>query len=201
MVLIDPVTLSKALQSVNPEVAALTNDARTTITAYPAPFLRRYAIYSVLHKNPHHPVMFFVAYAPGRSAYLLTDAPDDFVQMARADGVRIDTPETAVAYANAYIDTTRGMDKLFYRIGAAAEARFRPELDDEETRAKEEFLRQYESALKPSNAVAATSGFDVTVYAIREQALERHVLSVAHDGQTSDEVTVLAEDLPLVYGA
>ena len=201
MGLIDPVTLSTALQGVNPEAAALANDARTTITAYPAPFLRRYAIYSVLHKNPHHPVMFFVAYATGQSAYLLTDAPDDFIHMARADGVSIDSPETAADYADAYLDTTRSMDKLFYRIGTAAEVRFRPELDDEETHAKDEFLRQYESVIKPSEAVATTSGFDVTVYAIREQALERHVLSVTRDGQTNDVETVLAEDLPLVYGA
>jgi hypothetical protein len=52
----------------------------------------------------------------------------------------------------------------------------------------------------PPAVESAEDGFTVTVYAVREQALERHVLEVRLDGGIEDTRTVLEHELPLVYG-
>jgi hypothetical protein len=52
----------------------------------------------------------------------------------------------------------------------------------------------------PPAAEATASGYAVTVYAVREQALERHVVTVRRNGEVQSDITILEQGLPLVYG-
>ncbi len=84
--------LSAALAPIHAQFAHLAADPSTEIDLYPTPFLQRYRIYQVKHFARHKPIRFFVGFAPGEPAYLLTADPSNFVQMCKADRVRILSP-------------------------------------------------------------------------------------------------------------
>jgi hypothetical protein len=170
------------------------------VEVYPAPFLQRYQIYRVEYFNPTKPVLFYVGFAPGQPAYLLTGAPENYVRLAQADGLVITSTQVAVAYATTYLEVTRSMAELFYLVQSVQQVEFRPNLIDPELQVKTAFIDKYRSLLKPATAEVTASGYTVTVYAIREQALERHTLTVTKQGDLRDEVTILEQNLPLVYG-
>jgi hypothetical protein len=145
-------------------------------------------------------MLFFTGFRPPRKAYLLTGQPGHFVQMAQDDGVALDAAEQAIAYAVAYLETTRSMSDLVYLVRSVDDVQVRPNLEDEEMTAAVGFTEQYRTIIVPPAAEATSGGFVVTAYAIREQALERHRLSVHRDGGIQPTVETLETDLPLVYG-
>ena len=192
--------LGAALAPVSEHYAHLAADPSTEVEVYRTEFLHRFRIYRVEHLDPNHPVLFFVGFAPGESAYLLTGAPESFVRMARADSVVIDSPDLAVEYAAAYLEVTRSMSELCYLVRSADQVEFRPNLDADEAAARTAFLRTYRSVITPPTAAATDHGYTVTAYTVRDQTLERHSLTVRRDGEIDDRVTVLEADLPLTYG-
>jgi hypothetical protein len=192
--------LSKALSGVDKQYARLAKDRMTKVAVYDAPFLNEYRIYRVRHLNPHKPIVFYVGFAPRKRAYLLTGAPENMTKLAKADGVVIDSPEVAATFASTFLEVTRSMARLFYQVQSVDELKFRPNLPDEQRQVKEEIETKYRSIISPPAAEPADSGYAVTVYAVREQALERHSVRVSRDGDISDEVSVLETGLPLVYG-
>jgi hypothetical protein len=192
--------LAAALRPVDEQVAQLTADSPTKVETYPAPFLTQYQIYRVEHLNPDKPIVFYVGYAPGEKAYLLTGAPADMIDLAKADGVVVDSPETAEGYAAAFLEVTRSMAELFYTVESVDEMQFRPNLTAEQERVKAAFVEEYRAIIQPATATPIDGGYVVTLYAVREQTLERHEVSVSTDGTVTEQIAVLEQDLPLVYG-
>jgi hypothetical protein len=192
--------LSKALQSINQQYAAMVAGPMCEIKVHPAPFMRRYQICRVEYFNPTHPVVFYVGFAEKQRAFLLTGAPDNFVRMARGDGVTIEAPETAAQYAATSLEVTRSMSRLFYLVSSLDDVIIRPNLDEAGAKARDAFKQQFRAVIVPPTALAAGKDFQSTVYAVREQALERHTLVVSRKGDLKDEIAVLAQGLPLVYG-
>jgi hypothetical protein len=192
--------LAAALRPVDEQYAQLTAESPTKVETYPAPFLTQYQIYRVEHLNPNKPIVFYVGYAPGEKAYVLTGSPPDMIDLAKADGVVIDSPETAEGYAAAFLEVTRSMAELFYVVESVEDIQFRPNLTPEEERVKAAFAEEYRTIIEPATATPAEGGYLVTVYAVREQTLERHEVGVSTDGAVTEQITVLERDLPLVYG-
>jgi hypothetical protein len=192
--------LAEALRPVEETYAELAADTATQVEIYPAPFLTRYEIYRVEHRNPSKPVVFYVGYAPGEQVYVLTGAPAELIALARVDGARIDSPDSAEAYTITFLETTRSMSELFYVVESTDDVQFRPNLSPEQEQAKAAFVEEYGPVIQPASAAPADYGYLVTVYAVRDQALERHAVSVGPDGTVTDEITILERDLPLVYG-
>ena len=192
--------LKKALQSLNKQYADLLTDPMTEITVYDAPFLSRYQIYGVEHFDPYASVFFYVGFAERQRAYILTGTPENYVKMFKADGAVIAAVEPAARYAATYLDVTRSMKKLFYLVRSVDEVKFRPNLSGDEAQARAAFIDQYRPVITPPSATLTSQGYQVTLYAVREQALERHTLTVKKKGEIQDQLTVLAQSLPLVYG-
>lgn len=192
--------LIAALQPVSAQDAQLAADPETEIRVYPAPFLKHYRIYALEQRGGFHPTLRYIGFAPGKPVYLLPSLPDNFVRLARADGLRIDSPETAVTYIAAYLEVTRPMSQMFYALRSADEIRFFPDLTADEEQTRQAFLARYGATIAAPQARATAGGYEVTVYTTREQAVERHVFAVSRDGGIKDEATILERDLPLVYG-
>jgi len=192
--------LGKALKSINKQYAGLVTDSMTEVKIHDAPFLKRYQIYRVEHFNPHKPILFYVGFAPKQQAYLLTGTPENYLKLGLADGVVIDSPEIAANYAATYLEVTRSMSKLFYLVQSVDEVKFRPNLTDDRVKAKTSFIEQYRPVITPPTAELADHNYTVTAYAIREHTLERHSLMVNTEGNIKDDITILEQDLPLVYG-
>jgi hypothetical protein len=77
--------LAAALRPVDEHYAQLTAESPTRIETYPAPFLKQYQIYRVEHLEPTKPIVFYVGYAAGERAFLLTGDPDAMIDLARAE--------------------------------------------------------------------------------------------------------------------
>jgi hypothetical protein len=190
--------LSHALSRVNKEYAKLVTDPLTKINPVPTPFLSDYAIYAVKHFVPHRSVMFYVGFAPGKRAFVLTGKPDNFSRLAHADSVVIDSPEVAISYEKVYLDTTRSMNRLFYLVDLLDDVMFRPKLNAEEKQTKATFVNQ--NLIAPATVEESKNKYIVTQYAVREQALERHVVTIDKKGNIKTNVAVVERNLPLVYG-
>jgi hypothetical protein len=193
--------LAAALEPSAPVSADVLRAPETTLERYALAPLRRYALWQVYYPGDMHAVVFFVAYAPDGPVMSLTGQPDAFVELARADGLSIGDPASAVAYARAYLETTRSMAELFYLVASVDDVMFLPAPSDEERARIAAFRATYAEVIQPPSAAPDGPPFTVTIYAIREQALERHTLTVARDGAIADDVTTLATDAPTVYGS
>jgi hypothetical protein len=192
--------LRDALASVSEHYASLVMDPSSVVETYPAPFLKQYRIYGVQYFTAHKSILFYVGFALGRNACLLTAYPQNYVAMAREDGIVIDSPEVAVNYVTVYLEVTRSMAALSYLVQSVGEVGFRPNLTAEEENTKTLFMEKYRSVITSLTANTTASGYEVTAYVVREQTLERHTLKVSAEGDIKDEVSVLEQRLPLVYG-
>jgi hypothetical protein len=192
--------LSRALRGIDRDYAALVKDKMTRVVEYEAPFLNDYRIYRVRHLAPHRPIVFYVGFVPRKRAYFLTGEPENMTKMAKADHVVIDSPETAALFASTFLEVTRSQAKLIYQVDSVDDLKFRPNLDDEQQRVKEAIEAQYRTVLSPPAAEPADGDYVVTLYAVRDQALERHSLRVGRRGEIAVDVSVLETGLPLVYG-
>lgn len=193
--------LRDALANVSSYHAQRLVDPSTTVGTYPAPFLKRYQIFRAEHQGEYRPDLFYVGFAPGQRAYLLTDYPENYIDMAHDDGVLIDSGELGISYVTVYLEVTRSMSTLSYLVHSIDEVDLRPNLSTEEEEIKRAFIEKYRSLITGPTATVAASGYEITAYVVREQSLERHTFNVSRDGDIQDEVHVLEQSLPLVYGA
>lgn len=192
--------LAAALSAVDLAAAALASDDDTAI--YPSHRnvpLRRYALYLVVNYGPDHPRSLFVAYTPHEPAIVLTAHPQHFSTLAHADGLTLDTPDAAVAWARAYLETTRTNAEIFYVVSTFDDILTLNDPDPDTARPIVAFRAMYATQIAPPRAIAGGPPFDVVAWAIREQSLERHHLHVTLDGNISDTIETVASDLPLVY--
>jgi hypothetical protein len=195
--------LAKALGACYPGLSEYLGAPNTTLHSVPLPalFPPSAQLYRVYHPTPYHPIVFMVGLTGG-VAYPLTGHPERFIEMAQAAGVAVDSADTALAYVRAWLETTRPARQLFYLVSALDELEFVLNPTDEERAEIATFERDYGKLLRPPQANADSSGttFTVTLFAVRDRALERHTLTVARDGGANAAVETLAERLPLVEG-
>lgn len=190
--------LAQALTKINRNYADIVQSEMTDLKKLSVEFLKHYMIYLVSSFEPM--LAFYVGFAPKKPAFLLTGSPENYVQLAQVDGVKIGTPAIASQYAQIYLEVTRSMSELFYVVESMADVKFRPNLDSRDEAVKEAFIQRYQAVIRPAQAEADNNDYHVTIYAIREQALELHTLRVSKKGDIQAEFRVLEENLPLVYG-
>ena len=190
--------LSKALQTVSEDDALLVQDPSTIIKIYTTSFLTRYQIYLV--QGAYFPLRFYVGFAPHLPVHMLTGQPTNYVALATADHVTIDAPEVAAGYAYVYLEVTRSLNHLFYPVTALEDVKFRVPLNSSQRKMQADFEQKYRAILAPPAAISTNHGYQVIIYAVRDQALELHVINVQPDGGITDQVTTLEQQLPLVYG-
>ena len=196
----DREALAGALADLEPIYGRWLADPDTTVEPYPTPFFKRFRIYRVVYRAPHDPVGLYAAWAPGEPAYVLSDEPQNFVMAAVADPVALSGPAEAVAYVRAYLETTRSLRELFYLVDSVEAVRYYPNPDSAEQQRIAEFKAKYAGIIAPPAAQADEDGWQVTAYALREQALERLALRVTPFGALSLEGQVLEGGLPVVFG-
>jgi hypothetical protein len=197
---LDRSALATALADTEPEVTRWLDDPATTLQPYPAPFLARFAIGLVLYHTPYHVLGLYVAHAPGAPAYILSDEPQNFVAAALADPVNLETAEHAQAYATAYLETTRPSDELLYVVGSVDALRFVTIPNEAEQQHITALKQKYATVITPPAARRAGDAWQVTVFAVRQQALERHVLRVTPFGSIEMKSEILEGGLPVVFG-
>ena len=77
---------------------------------------------------------------------------------------------------------------------------FRSTLSEDQLQIKTTFLEQYRPVIQAATAERDGENFAVTLSAIREQSLERHLVTVTWQADLTDKIDVVETGLPLVYG-
>jgi hypothetical protein len=190
--------LAEAIRSSYPERADVVGQDMTHVDLYPTPFFHAAQIAFVLRRVPS-PIAFYAGWIPGRMGDILTYRPESFVELARADGVSITTPENAIAYARVYLDTTRNMSALFYLVDSIADCKLLKPTPERAERLQS-FQDRFGKVIVPPTAKPVGNGYAVTQFAVRNQSLLSLRVEVSTRGELRAETTVLANDLPLVYG-
>ena len=196
----DRAAIAGAFPATHAYYAGLVRDPLTEVERYPTPFFERAAVYRLVHRDPFHPAILYAAVGPDGTAVLLTDDPAAFAALARAAGAAIASPADALAYALAYLELTGPRAELRYVIRAAGEARFVPRPRPAEQARIDQFLATYAPLVHPPRVSDAEDSFLVTLYAVRQRDLQRHILHVAPGGALAHQVDVCERGLPLVAG-
>ncbi len=187
-----------ALETTHPQQAELVENPSTQVEEYPTPFFQRYKIYSAQRYD--YPRLLYVGFAPDLPAYLLPGHPQQFIAMAQADGVNLTTAEHALQYTLTYFEVTRSMSHLFYLISNTAELHFWPEeyMNDDERQHKAAFEHNYGSIITSPRVETLGQDYQVSFYARHKQAVEHHLVTTRSDGNISNTVTILEQNLPLL---
>jgi hypothetical protein len=193
--------LGAALDELDPAFAGWLEQPGTTVERRPARFLRRYGLYRIVRRLRHRPVGVHVAWAPGAPAHLLTGQPDQFVAAALADGVALDAPGAAEAYAVALQETTAPAGELVYVVHRAADVRCHEQLDAAEQERMTDFLAAYAHRIAPPAARRDGDGWLVELYAMRQRTLERVVVALTRFGAAEVTVVPLEHDLPAAFAS
>jgi hypothetical protein len=114
--------------------------------------------------------------------------------------VAIETAAEARDYACAWLETTRPAGRRFAIVAALDELEFVPNPDADDRARIAAFKRELGALLAPPIAVATNDAFRVTLYAVRDRALEVHTLTVRPDGSIDDVIDTLTDTAPLVEG-
>jgi len=193
--------LTNVLKKIRAEDARLIEQADTDIKIHPASFLKQFKIYEIKHFGEYKPILFYVGYGGGQEVYHLTADAENYERMSKADGVALEGPEAAGEYVATYLEVTRSMSELFYLVNSVGEMRYFPNLSEAEQEVQTDIEAQYGGVVGPPQAEPLGEGYEVTIYAVREQSLERQKIRVGGDGEImAVNIERLAEDLPLVYG-
>jgi hypothetical protein len=194
--------LAQALATDYPWAARLVLDDDTEVFAeHPEIPSRSYAVYRVVNYHPDHPRSLYVAYAPNAPALILTGQPEQFAALRQAAGISIESQDAALDWARAYLVLTRTTDDLFYFVSSIDDVQTLAASIPAEAAAIDAFRAAYAGTIAPPRVAGDAPPFSVTLCAVREQTLERHLLRVERDGGIVDDLTVMARDLPLVYSA
>ena len=199
-----PVTrgqIQAALQPLRPDMAETILDTKLTrIERVPCPGLRRYEVFAVTRLDPYKPVLNYIGFAAGEPAFSLSQDPEAFVAMAKADGASIDSAEVAAGYAEALVTVTRPLTKLAYVVKSFADLRFRPKLSAAEEQAKADARAEFGGRITAPEAGPEGKGYRVVIYFVIEAELRRLAISVARDGAVDAASETLGTGLPLVGG-
>jgi hypothetical protein len=193
--------LAAALVDQDEDSAGLILADRTEVLEYPQRLFGEHRIYRVTYEG-RHPQRLYVGWGgDGQAAYVLTDAPEKVVALARAEGLRLDTAERAVAYAELVFETTRSRRQLEYLVRSVEDLKFVPEPDARQRAAQERTRERFAAVIRPPAAEPTdANAWSVALYIVHEQDLRRLTMAIQRDGAIAQSSAVLGRDLPLVWG-
>jgi hypothetical protein len=181
-------------EALHPVLGDRIRDRTAEVTSYPVPGLPERAVWRVRIGDADHPMQTYVGLWPDGRARVLSDDQPAFLDLVSAHHTEIRDRETALGYVLAFLEVTRGPTVIVRPVSDPAEIRWRPGTDDEEAR-RTAFLA--DSPIKPPSATPTKDGFQVEVWLIVDQRIQRNTFDVARDGTISAQFHVVAADLPL----
>ncbi len=191
-------TLVAALGNASPSIADLAKNERTTITVVDLPEGGTWQVLDLLNRGVQRPVRAFVALSDGGEAKVLTGKPENFAVVAQA--VPVDTAVEATRLAQVFLDSTRSMSSLSYRVASTDDIRWRPRLDADGEKARDALLSSVGRQIAAPRAERTGGGWSVTLWTVTGQDLVRHQVTLGGSQGIADSAKTTASDLPVVIG-
>ncbi len=186
------------LDTVQPEAARMVRDSRTTVRRVPTPFLRNGLIFRADHALPQRTVAFTVGYArPENFIVLLSDNVPGFQTLVARAGALVDTHEQRLAYALAWIETTRRFDRSFVVLKSFSDLRPMANPSPDQRQALQALRAKYEPliALPPPLGAAP---WVLPIYALDENSLVLLTVTIQASGAGSLSRAVMDANTPLL---
>lgn len=197
----DRSSLAMLLDPVQPEAARMVRDSRTTVRRVPTPFLRNGLIFRVDHALPQRKVVFTVGYArPENFVVLLADNAEGFQALVARASPLVETHEQRLAYAVAWLETTRRFDRSFAILKSFSDLRPVANPNPEQRLALQALRAKYEAliALPPPGRAAP---WVLPVYALQQNDLVLFSVTIQANGTGSLARAVLEANTPLLPAA
>ena len=189
------------LKTQNEHYARLLGNDDTELSEVDNTFLDKYKIYKAEYSSPSKPVIFYIGFEKHHDAIDLTGQPKQFIEMARREGVLINSVDKAVNYVKVFFEITRDASSLTYIIDSTHDIMFKPNLSDDEQAQKTRFLNEFNPIIHPLLAQKTDDGsYIVNYFAIANQQLEQHTAHLQKDGYITIEKKVVVANIPTVYG-
>lgn len=194
---IDKERLASLVRPLDDQLADMIKSPQTRIEVIPTPFFASGSIYKVTHLLPTRPVVFTVGQS-GDFAVLLASNPPGYVELARRAQVKLATAPDAIGYVTTLLETTRSFAHRFEIITDVAQIKPRPNLSAEDSSRFSQIVERHKAAVRAPMSTG-TGPWDVTVVALRKQALVQFNIAVEIGGAIQVSEKVLAEDLSIPY--
>lgn len=191
-------TLVAALGNASPSIADLAQNERTTITAANLPEGSTWQVLDLVNRGVQRPVRAFVALSNGGEAKVLTGKPENFAVVAQA--VPVKTAGDATLVAQVFLDSTRSMSSLSYRVDSTDDIRWRPRLDAAGEKARDTLRATVGRQIAAPRAESADGAWTVTLWTVTGQDLVRHQVTLGGSAGIADSAKTIASDLPVVIG-
>ena len=190
-------TLKSALANVSPTTADLVLDPDTSLEVVRLGVDSTWQVVDILHRGVPHEREVFVALSNGGEAKILTNRPENFdVVLGNAD---VTSAEEAVSVAKVFLDSTRSLSTLTYRVASADDIKWRPKLDEAGEKRRAEVLAKGGRQVAAPIATRSGDSWQVTAWTVTGTNLVRHDITIG-DASVADRTTVVEPKLPVVIG-
>jgi hypothetical protein len=169
-------------------------DRPPDIRPYAVPGLGGRTVWRVRLEDLDHPVQVYVGLWPDGRARMLSDDQPAFLDLAEAHGAEIADADTALGYVLGFLEATRAPSVIVRPVSEPGDIPWRPGSPDEEAR-RAAFASG--PGVAPPRVEETPEGFDVELWLVVDQRIQRNSFRVSADGSVAAEHHVVAADLPL----
>ena len=187
--------LAVLVETLDRTLAHMIRADMTDVEQVPTPFFVHGTIYRVKHLLPTHPVVFTVG-CVGPRAVLLPTNPDAYMLVARAGGVQFQDDAARLAYVVTFLETTRSFSERFQILHNVEGIAPRYGLDAQQLQRFKAIRSRFRDQIVPPT-ITGSGPWEVTVFAIHGQELEKITLKLGSDGSIRSTPQRLEPDLPI----
>ena len=192
----DKETLAKRIGAIHPEVVDMVLAEHTTIDPIATPFFSDGSIQRVIYPSPYRPVTFVFGFAGKDFAISLAKNPDGFVELAKHAGLLLDSSQMRVAYAEAFLESTRDFQKRLQILRRFEDIELINQPTVEERENYDALRMKYQKQIKPPE-VSGKDASVVKLWVLKQQDLLRARLTIADDGSVKVNEETVEKELPI----
>lgn len=191
-------SLAKRFEGTDPDTAVLIRDNGTEVTAVPAPFLHGGEVFLLKKFAKTRPIMLYIGLAGESVSVVLSGNPDAFIRLLAAAKADLSTRDAGVQAARAYLEWTRSSDERLKVVDSVQQIEPRPNLDENQLKAFEEFREKYAKVIEPPRC-SGDNPVECDLYAVHSQDLVKIHLQIFADGRVKRTENVLEKNILIPY--
>ncbi len=190
--------LAKRFEVSDPETAGLIRDNETEVTVVPTSFLRNGEVFLLNKFAKTRPVMVYVGIAGETFSVMLSGNPEGFSRFLASAKSEFVSRDQQIEVARGFLEWTRSSDERLEIVERVQAISPRPNLNDIQKKAFEEFREKYSKIVVSPNCTG-DDPIECSLYAVHEQDLVKIGLRIFQNGKVERSETVVEKDLLIPY--
>jgi hypothetical protein len=194
----DKETLAKRVETINPDVAAKVRAENSKIDQMETPFFAHGSIYRVTYFGPYRPITFVFGAGDDKSIVSLANNKKAFIEFAQNEGLRLDSDNLRLNYAETFLNSTRDFQSRFEIIRGFEDIKLINAPREDEKSRYAALRQEWEGKILPPK-ISGRSPSVVMFFALKRQDLVEIEVKVFDDGRLEDAEKILEKDIPIAY--